>query len=135
MFEGTCYKKLHELHMHVVQAPSQINVIEASALDSCQRSEDMLGKCPLSTFTSDSPTPLTGGQIDGSSSTHLLKLVSSGKHLDMWYKCFGHVNSTMLLHMHEHGTVISMQLSNKVMAAESCEGCALGKIARQPFPH
>jgi transposase InsO family protein len=58
----------------------------------------------------------------------------SGKRLDLWHHRFGHVNNAMLIHMHAHGTVQGMELASHTLPTSPCEGCAIGKNSRQPFP-
>ena len=55
-------------------------------------------------------------------------------HLTLLHQRFGHVKHAMLVYMHAHNTVQGMTLPQHTMPGTPCEGCAVGKNARQHFP-
>ena len=56
------------------------------------------------------------------------------KQLILWHQRFGHAHHAMLVNMHANNTVHDMGLLSHTPPSAPCEGCALGKSARRPFP-
>lgn len=56
------------------------------------------------------------------------------KQLTLWHQRFGHAHHAMLVNMHANNTVHGMGLLSHTPPSAPCEGCALGKSARRPFP-
>ena len=54
--------------------------------------------------------------------------------LSLWHQRFGHVNKKHVEKLHSENLVEGMKLVNLKKADTDCEGCALGKATRHPFP-